>query len=221
VQGGVFPWHRYAEAGNLTREALGVPGDAFVCGAFVSLMKLSPRCLQLWRRILERIPQALLAFSPPAADWHRSYLHWLRAHGIDQSRVVFIPHHKDESMALARYKTLDVALDPMPCGNVNGTMEALAMGVPVVTLAGVRHGERLGNALLQRFGITDSIAGDEDEYLELVDRLACDPEWAANLRQRIRAASASSPAWNSESLVRNLESTFFAMLAERETATAQ
>jgi len=215
VKGGVFPWHRYRDAASLTRASLGIPADAFVCGAFVSLMKLSPRCLGLWRRILESNPNALLAFSPQGADWRASYLRWLGAHGIDAARVAFIPCHNDESQALARYRLLDVALDPMPCGNVNGTMEALAMAVPVVTLAGLRHGERLGNALLRRFGVTETIATDGDHYVELASRLAQDPEWAANLRSRIRDAAAASQVWDSQSRARDLEASFQTMLAQQ------
>ena len=110
--------------------------------------------------------------------------------------MIFIPYRKSEAALLARYGILDVALDPFPCGNVNGTMEALACGVPVITLKGRRHGERLGNALLQRFGVVDTIARDENEYADLVCRIARDSEWAAALRARIRVAALDSPVWN-------------------------
>jgi predicted O-linked N-acetylglucosamine transferase (SPINDLY family) len=214
VPGGVFPWHRYAKAAELTR-APGIRPGAFVCGAFVSLMKLSPRCLHLWRRILDRLPNAILAFSPPTTDWHPSYLRWTRTHGIGDERVAFVPHQRDEATALGRYTMLDVALDPMPCGNVNGTMEALAMGVPVVTLSGVRHGERLGNALLRRYGVTATIARNEDEYVDLVVRLAEDHGWTQVLRQRIRDAGNASAVWDSEARTRALEASFEDMLVEQ------
>ena len=215
VPGGVFPWRRYPAPGALDRSSLGLAPGAFVCGAFVSLMKLSPRCLNLWRRVLEQLPSAVLAFSPAQASWQPAYLRWLQAHGIGRDRVVFVPCPSDEAGQLARYRVLDVALDPLPCGNVNGTMEALAMGVPVVTLVGPRHGERLGNALLSRFGVTGTIARDEDEYVRLVDRLARDPHWAAQLRGLIAQRLVDSPVWNADAHVRGLEAAYDQMLAER------
>src|SRR6476620_3545073 len=107
----------------------------------------------------------------------------------------------------------------MPCGNVNGTMEALASGVPVVTLAGTRHGERLGHALLTRFGIPETIAASEEDYIALVARLADDPAWVAPLRSRIRDAAQHSAVWDSRALVRHLEDALDAILAEREERT--
>jgi predicted O-linked N-acetylglucosamine transferase (SPINDLY family) len=220
VEGGVFPWRRYAEPEPSTRAEAGIQEGAFVCGAFVSLMKLSPRCLVLWRRVLEAVPAAVLALSPAGDDWKASYLRWLAAHGIGGDRVVFIPNSRSEPRALGRYRLLDVALDPMPCGNVNGTMEALAAGVPVVTLAGVRHGERLGNALLRRFGVADTIAGSDAEYVELVRRLAEDQAWSTTLRARIREGVATSRVWDSQARARDLETAILAMLDERATVAS-
>ena len=215
VPEGVFPWRRYPVPGVMQRSSLGLVTDTFVCGVFVSLMKLSPRCLGLWRRVLERVPTAMLAFSPAQASWRPAYLAWLQAHGISPDRVTFIPCPADEAGQLARYRLLDVALDPMPCGNVNGTMEALAMGVPVVTLVGPRHGERLGNALLTRFGLTETIALDEDEYIRIVARLASDQNWAAQVRGLIAQRLVDSPVWNTDAHVRGLEAAFERMLTER------
>ena len=214
VPGGVFPWHRYGvepPAADARRN------DVFLCGTFVSLMKLSPRCLALWRRVLDSIPHAALAFSPPSDEWQPSYLRWLHANGIPGDRVRFIPYDRSETGRLARYAVVDVVLDPLPCGNVNGTMEALAMGVPVITLVGVRHGERLGNALLSRFGVTDTIAQTEGEYVAIATALANDREGADRLRARIRQLAIDSPVWNSESQVRRVEAVYERMVAGHRT----
>lgn len=215
VPSGVFPWRRYPDAGGLKRAAVDLAPGAFVCGAFVSLMKLSPRCLNLWRRALERVPRAVLALSPAQPSWRPAYLRWLQAHGIGGDRVVFVPCPADEAGQLARYRVLDVALDPMPCGNVNGTMEALAMGVPVVTLVGPRHGERLGNALLTRFGVTGTIADSEETYLAIIERLAGDPAWAAEVRALVAQRMLDSPVWDADAHVRGLEAAYDRMLAGR------
>ena len=215
VASGVFPWRRYPEIDTAFYSQLRMPGGSFVCGAFVSLMKLSPRCLGLWRKVLERLPRAILAFSPVSPSWNSSYRRWLQANGIEAGRVVFLPRPPTESGQLARYRLLDVALDPLPCGNVNGTMEALAMGVPVVTLLGPRHGERLGHALLSRFGTSETVARTEDDYVSLVVRLAEDKEWAAALRTRIADARARSLVWDAAAHVRGLEAAYEQMLAEK------
>ena len=211
VPGGVFPWHRYGTERPTVDERR---DDVFLCGAFVSLMKLSPRCLAVWRRVLDAIPRAVLVFSPPSEEWRPSYLRWLDANGIGGDRVRFVPYDGSEAGRLARYASLDVALDPMPCGNVNGTMESLAMGVPVITLAGTRHGERLGNALLTRFGVIDTIAQSENEYVAIATALANDRDGADRLRARIRQLAIDSPVWDSESQTRRVESVYERMMTE-------
>ena len=218
VPGGVFPWHRYERPSGFADRLSRRSPSSFICGTFVSLMKLSPRCLGLWRRLLEVIPQAKLAFSPAQPEWRDSYVRWLSVHGIANERIVFLPYAEDEAGRLLRYAALDVALDPLPCGNVNGTMEALAMGVPVITLAGVRHGERLGNALLQRFGITDTIAQSEGDYVRIAMSIAGDSAVAESLRGRIADLAVNSPVWDSELQVRRVESVYERMISGQTPA---
>ena len=219
VESGVFPWRRYPRLEDRIVAPRLVPEGRFVCGAFVSLMKLSPRCLRLWRRVLERLPQAILALSPTHASWQPAYLRWLESHGINAERILFVPRPGDEAGQLARYRLLDVALDPLPCGNVNGTMEALAMGVPVVTLVGKRHGERLGLALLSRFGTPETLAYSDDHYVSTIARLAEDGVWREEVRGRIAGLLNDSPVWDVDHQVRGVEAAYERMLAATHAAS--
>src|SRR5205823_7866150 len=96
------------------RAELGIADSAIVFGTFVSLLKLSPRCLFLWREILQRVPQSLLAFSPGNASEHSLYRRRVAGFGVDPERVVFIPRAADEDGDRARYGLIDVVLDTMP-----------------------------------------------------------------------------------------------------------
>ena len=66
MEGCVYPYRHVAPAAShpFHRAMLGIPADAIVIGAFVAPMKLSRRCLTLWRDVLARLPRARLAFSP-------------------------------------------------------------------------------------------------------------------------------------------------------------
>ncbi len=66
IEGCVYPYRHIAPAAvhPYRRDRLGIAADAVVIAAFVNPMKLSRRCLALWRDVLERIPRALLAISP-------------------------------------------------------------------------------------------------------------------------------------------------------------
>lgn len=206
----IYPYRHIAPAveHGYDRERLGISPDAFVLGAFVTLLKLSRRCLKLWREILERLPQAVIALSPVDPGQREAYVRVLQAAGIESKRVVFVPQGRDESENQARYHVVDLVLDPMPFGGANGTIEALDMGVPVVTLCGRRHGERVGASILTHLGVTATIAQTGPEYVELTCRLAQESGFREEVRMRIRAGLQHSVFTDVVGAVRQLENAY-------------
>ncbi|RFC32573.1 MAG: putative O-linked N-acetylglucosamine transferase, SPINDLY family [Candidatus Nitrotoga sp. SPKER] len=217
MQGCVFPYRHIAPASqhNYQRKKLGIGKHAIVLGAFVSLIKLSPRCLALWRRVLEELPSAILAFSPPNIEAKASYLQRLKAADIAATRVVFIPPGKDDAHNQARYTLVDMVLDTLPYGGVNGTLEALDMGVPVVTLCGERHGERTGFSILTNLGVTTTIASNEQEFIDIAKRLANDQAFYASVTDAIRRGLTDSPLVNMDDHVRHLEDAYRQALLQK------
>ena len=217
MDGCVYPYRVLEPATEslYQRPALGLPADAFVVGAFVTGMKLSRRCLDLWREVLDRIPRARIAFSPANAALRTQYLRLVRSAGIAEERVVFVPQGRGEAENLARYRLVDVVLDPMPFGGVNGTLEALAMGVPVVTLVGKKHGERTSYSILVNLGVEATIAQSGREYVELAVRLATDAVFAGEVRAAIRSGLAGSRLTDRVAHTRALEQAYLVALAER------
>ena len=99
-------------------------------------------------------------------------------------------------------------LDTLPYGGVNGTMEALAMGVPVVTLVGKRHGERSTYSILANLGVLATVAQGGREYADIAVRLATDAAFMAEVRAAIRAGVASSPLTDMVAHTRHLEAAY-------------
>ena len=217
MAGCVYPFRHVAPATEhpFRRERFGVPRDAVIIGAFVSGLKLSPRCLALWREVLGRIPQARLAFSPVNPAARGLYVEIAAAARIAAERLVFVPQGRDDAENQARYELVDFVLDTMPFGGVNGTLEALDMGVPVVTLVGSRHGERTGYSILTNLGVTDTVATSGPEYVEIAVRLATEPDFATRVRASIRAGIARSALTDMPRHTRALEEAYIAALATR------
>ncbi len=163
-------------------------GDKIVFGAFVGLQKLSPRCLAAWKQILDRVPDSLLVFSPDF-EWHRPlYLHRVEHHGIDPQCVGFLPRSADEAENRARYAEVDVMLDAFPYTGGDSAACSMAEGVPLVTLCGRTHPERVATSVMTHLGIIDTIAQTEADYVEIAVRLAQDRSQREVLARRIRAA---------------------------------
>jgi predicted O-linked N-acetylglucosamine transferase (SPINDLY family) len=182
----VLPVRRVApRADSLSREELGIDRAAMVFGVFVSLVKLSPRCLKLWREILDRVPQSVLAFSPHRARERALYLRRLESFGIPAERSVFIPCTRNDADDRARYRLIDVVLDTMPYTGGDTTAAALDMHVPVVTRVGERAAERMTWSLLAHLGVTETAAGTDEEYVAIACRLGTDAGWRASIAAAI------------------------------------
>jgi predicted O-linked N-acetylglucosamine transferase (SPINDLY family) len=217
MEGCVYPYRHVApsDVPGMTRRALRIPAAAIVIGAFCTPLKLSQRCLALWREVLARIPQALLAFSPVHPGVQGVYRRLAASTGIDPRRVVFIPQGRDDAQNQARYRIVDFVLDPMPYGGVNGTLEALDMGVPVVTLVGRRHAERTSLSILINLGVTETIAQTGGEYVDIAVRLATDRAFMRAVRGRIAAGLRHSPLTDMVAHVRHLEEAYIRALEAR------
>ncbi|MDQ2961620.1 MAG: tetratricopeptide repeat protein [Pseudomonadota bacterium] len=221
LDGCVLPLRRVtpAAAAPVTREELGVGRDAVVFGTFVSLLKLSPRCLSLWRTILARLPGSILAFSPRGDANRALFLRRLASFGIGPSRVAFIPWTMDDATDRARYRLIDAVLDTLPYSGGDTTAAALDMGVPVVTRVGERAAERMSFSLLAHLGVTDTAAWTDEEYIAIACRLAQDAPWRAALASAIAARLPQSGLADLDRYTRSLE-TAYERAFERKLASA-
>jgi predicted O-linked N-acetylglucosamine transferase (SPINDLY family) len=215
MDGCVYPYRRIEPPAThpYRRDTQGIAADAIVIGAFVNPLKLSRRCLTLWREVLARVPRALLLFSPLDPALRDVYRRLVRSAGIDESRIAFVAASPDETINQARYALVDLVLDPTPFGGVNGTLEALDAGVPVVTLLGKRHGERTSHSILANLGVTSTTAQTGRDYVELAVRLAQDAAFRAQVRRDIQAGLAHSPLTDMQAHARHLEAAYVEALA--------
>jgi predicted O-linked N-acetylglucosamine transferase (SPINDLY family) len=223
MDGCVYPYRHIApkQSHPFQRDRLGLARDTVVIGGFVNPLKLSRRCLNLWREIFDRIPNAVLAVSPLSPEMRAVVGTLLSAASIPHHRVIVLPQGRNDAENQGRYEIIDFALDPMPYGGANSTIEALDMGVPVVTLVGRRHGERSTYSILSNLGVTQTIAGSGSEFVDIAVRLAREPAFMAEVKAAIRAALADSQLTNMDAHTRHLEAAYLRALEERYPAALE
>ncbi len=164
----------------------------FVFAAFANVLKLSPRCMGAWRRVLDQVPSAMLLFSPFERADRNGLLAACRAAGIDGLRVAFLDIPSGDSRLFRRYELVHGVMDTFPYGGGDTTLAALSKGVPVVTLLGQRHAERIGASMLTHLGLPELVAADLDAFVETSARLATDAEWRQALVDKIQHAMSES-----------------------------
>lgn len=164
-------------------------------GSFNNQTKLGPRTVETWSRILHGVPGSRLllkyyAMSNPAVSGRLREM--FAGHGIAANRLVFVGS-SSHAQQLAQYGEIDVALDPFPYSGGLTTLEALWMGVPVVTCPGETFAGRHALSHLTTIGLTETIAEDLDAYVAVAASLATDLPRLARLRAGLRDRVAASP----------------------------
>jgi protein O-GlcNAc transferase len=185
----------------------------FTFGSFNNPAKLSGATLDVWARLLARLPTArlLLKGKPFAEAATRAiYLERLAERGVAADRIELVGW-LPEREHLALYDRVDVALDPFPYNGTTTTCEALWMGVPVVTLRGDRHAARVGASLLTQVGLSDLIADSMEAYTEIAVASAGDVARLVDLRQSLRPRMAASPLCDAPAFARRVEAAYRAM----------
>jgi predicted O-linked N-acetylglucosamine transferase (SPINDLY family) len=115
---------------------------------------------------------------------------------------------------LTHYHQVDIALDPFPYNGGTTSLDALYMGVPVVTLAGTRPVGRAGVTILSHLGLPELIARTPGKYVETAARLAGDLDALASMRTGLRARLRTSPLMDAVGHTRRLEALYRQMWGE-------
>ena len=163
-------------------------------GSFNNPSKLNAEVVSLWAQILHQVSHSRLLIKYRGIDSATNIKRlttMFEAKKIDQSRLnfeKFSPHTE----LLARYNDVDIALDPFPYSGGLTTLEAVWMGVPVITVPGETFVSRLSLSHLSTMGLEELVARDKDDYVELAVNLANDIEKLEHLRAELRDKMASS-----------------------------
>ncbi|MDA1090695.1 MAG: tetratricopeptide repeat protein [Proteobacteria bacterium] len=181
--------------------------------SFNNPAKISDRCLGLWARVMARLPTARLLIKGQWLDLdvkRAIFLQRLDDHGIPAGRVDlrgFIPGPDH----LSAHNLCDIALDTAPFTGGRTTVDALWMGVPVVSLIGDTVTGRFSYSHLARVGVPELAAQSEDEYVEIAVALAEDSGRLGTYRRTLRESLRASPLFDAALHAGELEDAFRVM----------
>lgn len=180
----------------------------FTFGSFNNPAKINPALLNLWGAILRQLPDSRLLLKGKHlndSEVQRSFLQAFTGQGIEAARICFSPYLASRREHLALYNEVDLCLDTFPYTGTTTTLEALWMGVPVLSLLGERHGSRVGASILQALGRPDLIAQTPQAYVEAAVRLGSEPQGLAVCRGDLRRRLLSSPLCDARAFARRIE----------------
>jgi predicted O-linked N-acetylglucosamine transferase (SPINDLY family) len=193
-----------------------------VFGSFNNALKLSDRTLALWAKVLHAVPGSRLLLKAPSlrnAAVQARYLAELQALGIEAWRVEFRGPSELADM-MQQYGDIDIALDPLVYNGGTTSLQALWMGVPLVTLTGGNFASRMGTSFLTALGRAEWIAHDEARYVAIAQDLASQVQTLRPLRPQLRQQMEASPLCDITGYARSFEALLWQMSDATRTAAA-
>jgi predicted O-linked N-acetylglucosamine transferase (SPINDLY family) len=179
-------------------------------GCLNNFCKVNPGTLALWARVMTAVSGSRLLLLAPAGRARQAVIEALAASGVDGSRVEFTGR-LPRAQYLDLYNRIDIALDSFPYNGHTTTLDALWMGVPLVTMPLEAPVGRAGWCQLSNIGIPDMCAHDEVGFVDQAVRLATDLDALGRLRFELRDRLAASPLCDAPAFARAMEQAYRAM----------
>jgi predicted O-linked N-acetylglucosamine transferase (SPINDLY family) len=163
--------------------------------------KLNDGALRLWSGVMQAVPGSRLLLLA-ASEEQRGRIRRLFADaGIAEDRLEFTGY-LPRPRYLKLYNTIDACLDPLPYNGITTTLDALWMGVPVVSLAGQTAPGRAGLSILTTVGMPELVACSPEEFIKIA-------AGAANMdRHAIRQKLSASAVMDAPQFARNVEAAY-------------
>lgn len=199
-------------AATPTRAECGLPPDAFVFCCFNNAFKLSPEVLQVWARILKRVPSSVLWLLEDNVGASERVLAYMQGQGVAAQRIVFAPR-KPPQEHVARNACADLFLDSPPCGAGVTASEAMRAGLPLLTLTGRTLVSRVAASVLHGAGLPDLVVDNWAAYEEKAVALALQPGAIAAVKTRMRP---DCELFDTPGFVRDLEGVLMGLCERHE-----
>ncbi|HUN41277.1 MAG TPA: tetratricopeptide repeat protein [Acetobacteraceae bacterium] len=176
-------------------------------GYFGRPERLNEHVVAAWSRILAGVPGSRLVLNSrnfAEAAFRDLFAARFAAYGTANDRLLMVAS-APQPRTWAAYGAIDIALDPFPHNAGTTTIEALWLGVPVVTLAGRPTVGRFGASILHAAGLDDWVTEDVDAYVARAVSAASNIDALAELRGELRPRLAASPLLDATGLAQAVE----------------
>ena len=167
-------------------------------GVFNRVSKMSDSAIEVWARILDRLPGSKLMIKDGGLDdalVRDGLLARFARYGVSPERIELLGA-TPRSDHLATLNKVDISLDPFPQTGGVSTWEALQMDVPVVAKLGNTLSGRVAGSILAAIGMRDWVAESAEDYVEIAVARGSRLDELAVLRRALPARIAASTAGN-------------------------
>ncbi len=179
-------------------------------GSFNAALKVNRSIVSLWARVLQEVPHSRLYLKLNASsdELLEQYYQWFEHDGIAPERLTLQSRTATYQEHLDCHNQVDIALDTYPFSGCVTTLEALWMGVPVISLAGERYASRMSLSILHYAGYGLFATDNPARYIAKAAALASKPESLAQIRLTLRQQLVQGGLCDGPGYMRDLEDVY-------------
>lgn len=170
-------------------------------GSFNTLGKISRLTLDAWAAAMLAVPNSSLYLkraqlkNQSARDY---FIERFERRGIHSSRLRLEASTEGLKEHLNEYNNIDIAFDTTPYNGTTTALEALWMGVPVITLTSSTHASRVTASILNRLNLNQFVCEDIFQFGVCAAKLSSDNSARQKFRKNLRGTMRKSTLMDNE-----------------------
>lgn len=177
-------------------------------GSLNNPYKFTPRMIQNWSKAMIACKDSQILFV------RREYSSYLlreniadefEKHGIERGRLNFLNNREIGRHYLDCYNEIDITLDTYPVTGGTTTIDALWMGVPVISIEGSKIHQRVSSSLLKHAGLSKWVCSNDESFVETAVLLAHDNDYRRRCRHTLRSKLQASALCDTKNFVNGFE----------------
>jgi predicted O-linked N-acetylglucosamine transferase (SPINDLY family) len=198
---------------TLRRDQLGIPASAIIYYTAQNGLKRHPDTIRLQMQVLRDVNNSYLLIKGRSDETaiQQLFLEIADEECVNPDRLLFLPMDPNEYIHRANLQIADVILDTFPYNGATTSLEALWVGIPLVTKVGQQFAARNTYTFLMNLGVTEGISWTDEEYIAWGIRLGSDEKLRQKVAWKLRQSRQTSPLWNSKQFTHDMEHSYIQM----------
>lgn len=183
-------------------------------GSLSRAIRLNSHVIGAWSRILKSVPDSKLVINSrnfSSEEMQELLVEQFSKNGINRNRLEI----GFDSPPWDLLRSIDIVLDCFPHSSGTTLIESLYMGVPYITLKDSPPIGTLGAALLETVGLGKLVSKNIDDYVNKAVGLSGNLKYLESIRNNLRSAMLSSELMDEAGFVKEVESCYEQMWANR------
>ena len=170
-------------------------------GCVNKLAKVNDDVIALWSKILLSVPNSKLLLKNKLLNSKEiidSTIQRFKKQNVKKEQLILEGESKTRKELLNIYNKIDIALDPFPFQGNTTSIEALWMGVPIITLKGNRYISHFGESINSNLNMSNWIAENYEDYILKAKKFSSDINELSKIRTSLRQSCLQSSIFDSK-----------------------